>query len=69
MSEMKLNYFDAKGRAELARLILAYSGAAHDDHRINFADWPSLKSGAKTATTTTKFLILSILSKNAHFYF
>jgi hypothetical protein len=45
MSELKLNYFDAKGRAELARLILAQSGTAYDDHRINFSDWPALKQG------------------------
>ena len=40
---MKLIYFNARGRAELARLILAQAGEAYDDERIEGADWPKLK--------------------------
>ena len=41
--KMKLIYFNARGRAELARLILAQAGEAYDDERIEGADWPKLK--------------------------
>ena len=41
--KMKLIYFNARGRAELARLILAQGGEAYDDERIEGADWPKLK--------------------------
>ena len=40
---MKLIYFNGKGRAEPARLILAQAGVDYEDHRIEFADWPALK--------------------------
>ncbi|CAH0515572.1 unnamed protein product [Peronospora belbahrii] len=41
--QLKLTYFDAKGRAELARMIFNYGGIAFTDERITFADLPSLK--------------------------
>jgi len=40
---MKLIYFNGKGRAEPARLILAHAGVDYEDHRIEFSDWPNLK--------------------------
>ena len=40
---MKLIYFNLKGRAELARLILAQAGVEYEDCRINKAEWQSLK--------------------------
>ena len=43
IGKMKLIYFNARGRAELARLILAQAGEAYDDERIEGADWPKLK--------------------------
>jgi len=33
-SSIKLTYFDARGRAETSRLILAYAGVAYEDERI-----------------------------------
>ena len=33
MPEIKLTYFDARGRAEPARLLLAYSGLKYEDYR------------------------------------
>ncbi len=63
MSQLKLNYFDAKGRAELSRLILAQSGTAYDDHRINFSDWPNLKAGrARMLCVRLDFTSLNICS-------
>ena len=44
---MKLIYFNGKGRAEPARLILAQAGVDYEDHRIEFADWPALKSSKR----------------------
>ena len=41
--KMKLIYFNARGRAELARLILAQAGIQYEDKRIERADWPKLK--------------------------
>jgi len=34
MSKIKLTYYNGKGRAETARLVLAYAGKEYDDHRI-----------------------------------
>ncbi len=45
MSQLKLNYFDAKGRAELSRLILAQSGKTYEDNRFGFGEWPAIKAG------------------------
>ena len=33
-SSIKLTYFDARGRAETSRLILAFAGAAFEDERL-----------------------------------
>ena len=40
---MKLIYFNARGRAELSRLILAEAGEEYEDVRINKEDWPAMK--------------------------
>ena len=40
---MKLTYFNGKGRAEPARLILAQAGVEYEDIRIEFNEWPALK--------------------------
>ena len=41
---MKLTYFNGRGRSELSRLILAHAGAEYVDKRIEFDEWPELKS-------------------------
>jgi len=41
---IKLIYFNAKGRAELSRMILAQAGVAYEDERIERQDWPAYKS-------------------------
>ncbi|KAI9554252.1 prostaglandin D2 synthase-like protein [Daphnia sinensis] len=38
-NEYKLYYFNSKGRAELARLILAYAKVPYDDVRFENAEW------------------------------
>merc|ERR1739838_498438 len=43
MSGIKLTYFNLKGRAELARLILAQAEVEYEDCRIEKEDWPELK--------------------------
>lgn len=41
---MKLTYFNGRGRAEPARLLLAHAGVEYEDHRIEFSEWPPLKA-------------------------
>ena len=36
MSNIKLTYFNGRGRAETARLILAYGGKDYEDRRVAF---------------------------------
>jgi glutathione S-transferase len=40
---IKLVYFNARGRAELARLILAQAGADYEDKRVERSDWAAIK--------------------------
>lgn len=40
---IKLYYFDARGRGELCRLILAYGGIEYEDIRVSGAEWQELK--------------------------
>ncbi|KAK4324334.1 hypothetical protein Pmani_005023 [Petrolisthes manimaculis] len=48
MPELKLVYFNARGRAELARWILAYGNIAYTDERIEMDDWPEKKKTIPT---------------------
>merc|ERR1712154_711937 len=43
MKNMKLTYFNGRGRAEVARLILSIAGEVFEDDRIEFSDWEALK--------------------------
>ncbi|XP_064627123.1 probable glutathione S-transferase 6 [Lineus longissimus] len=43
MVHYKLTYFDARGRAELSRLIFAVAGVEYGDVRISFEEWGKLK--------------------------
>ena len=42
-SSIKLTYFDARGRAETSRLILAYAGAKYEDERLAGEQFAALK--------------------------
>ncbi|KAG9399181.1 hypothetical protein AC1031_012142 [Aphanomyces cochlioides] len=40
---LKLTYFDVPARAEVTRLALTIGGVPFEDHRIDRAEWPTLK--------------------------
>ncbi len=42
-----LTYFDSRGRAELARLIMAAGGIDYEDKRITGEEWEKLKPSEK----------------------
>jgi len=44
MSNIKLTYFPARGRAETSRLILAFAGKKYTDERIDFGEFGARKS-------------------------
>ena len=60
MGKMKLIYFNARGRAELARLILAQAGEDYIDERVERDDWPKLKSSKIIMIIYQKFTYLFI---------
>ena len=39
MPTFKVTYFDARGFAELSRLLLAYNGAEWEDERVTMDQW------------------------------
>ena len=41
--QIKLTYFNARGRLESSRLMLAYAGKDYEDHRIAREEWADLK--------------------------
>jgi glutathione S-transferase len=45
-SQIKLTYFDGKGRIEAARLILVAAGKKFEDIRFSEEDWPKFKPRA-----------------------
>ena len=44
---IKLTYFNGKGRGELSRLILAHAAVPYEDKRVEFNEWPALKPSMK----------------------
>ncbi len=42
---MKLTYFSGRGKAEVARLLLAYGNVDYENERITSEDWPKIKPG------------------------
>ena len=44
MSDIKLTYFPAKGRGEISRLILSYSGVKFTDERLSGEQFGAIKS-------------------------
>jgi len=41
----KLTYFNIRGKGELVRLVFAAAGVDFEDDRVEFFDWPAMKSG------------------------
>lgn len=42
-ANIKLTYFNLRGRAEPARLIMAQAGVDYQDNRITSEEWAALK--------------------------
>ena len=53
---IKLTYFNARGRAEMSRMIAAYGKIDFKDVRVEGQDWPALK-----ASKFQKFLLLLLM--------
>jgi len=47
MADIKLTYFNIKGRAELSRLILSYAGAKFTDERLSGPEFATLKTSLR----------------------
>jgi len=47
MPQYKLTYFNARGRAELARLLFAEAGVPFEDFRFERDQWPTIKATIK----------------------
>jgi len=62
MPSYKLTYFDARGRAEISRLIFAAAGVEYTDERVK--DWPAGKD--RKTELKLKFVYFW---KNRYFYF
>ena len=56
MGKIKLIYFNARGRAELSRLILAQAGVEFEDLRITKEEWPAMKP-SKTCLKEMKYVL------------
>lgn len=44
MSTYKLTYFNFRARGELSRFVLVQAGVQFEDKRVEYKDWPELKS-------------------------
>lgn len=47
MSKPVIVYFNARGRAEVSRWLLAQAGVEYEDKRLDMADWQALKPGER----------------------
>lgn len=64
MPSYKLTYFKGKGRAEIARLLFAYSGTAYEDERLEGESWQKFKPSKYMYVRT-----FSVRVKETHFLF
>ncbi len=58
MVQYKLNYFNTRGRAELARLVFAAAGQQYEDTRFEREQWPENKK--RSPTGQAPFLEVSL---------
>ncbi len=47
MPTYKLHYFNIRGRAEVARLIMAHANVEYEDYRFEFNDFATIKASKK----------------------
>jgi len=50
MGKMKLTYFGVRARAEIQKLVMAYSKTDYDYVHVDFADWPKIKPTIPTGS-------------------
>jgi len=53
MPEYKLTYFNARGRAEIARLLFVLADVKYTDNRVERGDFPALKESLPTGQIPT----------------
>ena len=61
MTNYKLTYFNVTALGETIRYLFSYAGVEFEDNRIDFEDWPKIKS---RKIILIKFLFLLLLSLN-----
>ena len=61
-TKIKLTYFNLRGRAEPARLILAYAGVDFDDCRVTSEEWQKLKPSKFLRNLNLFSLVVNIYS-------
>lgn len=44
MVQFRLTYFNVRGRGEIDRLVFAAAGVDYEDKRVEFPEWPALKT-------------------------
>ena len=54
-----LHYFDLYGRGEIFRMLFSYLKVNYTDHRVEFSEWPSVKT-----STLCEFGVLPVLDIN-----
>ena len=57
--EFKLTFFNARGNAEMSRMILAYSGIPFEDKRVTFEEFKQMKKGNIYQILNTNFLTVN----------
>ena len=50
MPQYRLHYFNIRGRAEVARYIMAVGDIEYEDVRFTFEQWPELKKSKSDIT-------------------
>ena len=58
---IKFTYFDAKGRGELSRLILAHGKVKYEDRRVSMEEWPALKPSKFYLKNATTYCLIELV--------
>ena len=68
-TKIKLTYFNLRGRAEPARLILAYAGVDFDDCRVTSEEWQKLKPSKFRQNFNLFSLVMEFIATLKELYF